>query len=150
MVSEFFDGKEPNKSVNPDEAATYGAAIQAAILSGNTSEKTPDVLLLDVAAFTIGIEAGDGTMSPVIKRNTIIPTKNSEIYSTYWDNQSSVFIRVYEGEQARVVNNNLIGKFELMGISPALKGVPQIEVTFDIDANGIFHVCTHAVYLLLF
>ncbi|OZJ03611.1 hypothetical protein BZG36_03700 [Bifiguratus adelaidae] len=140
MVSDFFNGKEPNKSINPDEAVAYGAAVQAAILSGDTSSKTQDLLLLDVAPLSLGIETAGGVMTPLIKRNTTVPTKKSEIFSTYADNQPGVLIQVYEGERARTKDNNLLGKFELSGIPPAPRGVPQIEVTFDIDANGILNV----------
>ncbi|RPA84785.1 heat shock protein SSA2 [Ascobolus immersus RN42] len=140
LVSDYFNGKEPNKSINPDEAVAYGAAVQAAILSGDTSSKTQEILLLDVAPLSLGIETAGGVMTPLIKRNTTIPTKKSEVFSTFSDNQPGVLIQVYEGERAKTKDNNLLGKFELTGIPPAPRGVPQIEVTFDVDANGIMNV----------
>jgi heat shock protein 1/8 len=140
LVSDFFNGKELNKSINPDEAVACGAAIQAAILSGNYTEEIQDLLLLDVAPLSLGIKTPGGVMTPLIRRNTTVPTKKSVIFSTHTDNQASFPIKIYEGERARTKDNNLIGGFELSGIPPAPRGVPQIEVTFDIDANDILYV----------
>ncbi|XP_007907713.1 endoplasmic reticulum chaperone BiP [Callorhinchus milii] len=138
LVKEFFNGKEPSRGINPDEAVAYGAAVQGGVLSGD--EDTGELVLLDVCPLTLGIETVGGVMTKLIPRNTVVPTKKSQIFSTASDNQPTVTIKVYEGERPLTKDNHLLGTFDLTGIPPAPRGVPQIEVTFEIDVNGILRV----------
>jgi len=141
LVKEFFNGKEPSRGVNPDEAVAYGAAVQACILSGGSCGASADqMVLLDVNPLSFGIETVGGVMSKIIERNTVIPTKKTQIFSTAADNQETVTIKVYEGERPMTKDNHLLGSFDLTGIPPAARGVPQIEVSFQVDANGILQV----------
>ncbi|CAK9045267.1 unnamed protein product [Durusdinium trenchii] len=141
LIEDYF-GKEPCRSINADEAVAYGAAVQAAVLSGNKGKDSPlkDIVLLDVTPLSLGLETAGGVMTRLIERNSTIPTNKKQVFSTYSDNQPAVTIQVYEGERSMTRDNRLLGSFNLDGIPPAPRGVPKIEVAFDLDSNGILNV----------
>ena len=143
LIKDFFNGKEPNRGINPDEAVAYGAAVQGGILGGQASEETKDLLFIDVTPLTLCIETVGGVMTKIIPRGTVIPSKKTQTFTTYQDQQPTVTISVYEGERALVKDNHDLGKFDITGIPPAPRGVPKIEVTFEIDENSILTVSAH-------